>query len=465
MRSRHLRLVPAAALAAAALCAEAAAVDAIALQDAFVKAVERVAPAVVHIRVETVMGGRRRVPVDPFEYFFGPRSEPRRKSEGFGSGVIVSPDGLVITNHHVAGEADRVEVKLTDGRTLPARRVGTDAKTDLCLLRIAGEDYTAATLGISEDIKVGQWALAIGNPFGLDNTVTLGIISARGRQGFTGGRGYEDFIQTDAAINPGNSGGPLVNIAGEIIGINTMIFSRSGGNMGVGFAIPSDLVKVITDRLLKEGRVVRSWLGVHIQDVTSDIARAFRLDEVKGAVVTEVYPESPAGRAGFRRGDVVMAVDGEEVTTAGDLRNSVAHTPVGTEVSVEVLRDGKMLTLTTRLERHPSEPAIAPEREETRRPETSEKIGVDLVAVNPRIARQLGLAEAKGLVVVDVRPGGLAEGAGLKSYDVILEANRKPLKTVRDFGKALVGLEPGEELLLLVRDREGTRFVVIRPRK
>jgi len=463
MRDRFLRILPAAALALAALTAEAAAVDAMALQDAFVKAVERVAPAVVHIRVETVMGGRR-VPVDPFEYFFGPRSEPRRKSEGFGSGVIVSPDGLVITNHHVAGEADRVEVKLPDGRTLPARRVGTDAKTDLCLLRIGGEGYAAADLGRSEDIKVGQWALAIGNPFGLDNTVTLGIISARGRQGFMEGGGYEDFIQTDAAINPGNSGGPLVNISGEIIGINTMIFSRSGGNMGVGFAIPSDLVKVIKDRLLAEGRVVRSWLGVGIQDVTSDLARAFRLDEVKGAVVTEVYPDSPAGKAGFRRGDVITAVDGEAVTTAGDLRNSVAHTPVGTEVSVEVLRDGRTRTLTARLERHPSEPAMAPERDDARRPETSEKIGVDLVEVNPRIARQLGLAEAKGLVVVDVRPGGLAEGAGLKSYDVILEANRKPLKTVRDFGKALRDLGPGKELLLLVRDRKGTRFVVIRPR-
>jgi serine protease Do len=377
----------------------------------------------------------------------------------------VSPDGLVITNHHVAGEADRIEVKLADGRTLPAKRVGTDPKTDLCLLRIAGDDYVAAELGESDRLKVGQWALAIGNPFGLDNTVTLGIISARGRDGFTGGRGYEDFLQTDAAINPGNSGGPLVNIDGEVIGINTMIFSRSGGSMGVGFAIPSDLVRTIMDRLLEKGRVVRSWLGIGIQDVTSDLARAFRLDEVKGAVVTEVYPGSPAARSGFRRGDVVTAIEGEEVATRGDLRNRVAHTPVGTSISVEVLRDGEKRTLNARLERHPSEPTVMPEREKAPAPQTSEKIGIDLVEVTPRVARQLRLDRAKGLVVVGVRPGGLAESAGLKSYDVILEANRKTLKTVRDFGKALSALGPDEELLLLVRDSEGVRFVVIRPRK
>ncbi|MHC5053453.1 MAG: Do family serine endopeptidase [Planctomycetota bacterium] len=464
MRRRYLQSMAAGILAATILAGRAGAVDARALEGAFVKAVERVAPAVVHIRVEMVVGGRR-MPADPFEYFFGPRSEPRRKSEGFGSGVIVSRDGLVITNHHVAGEADRIEVKLADGRTLPAERVGTDPKTDLCLLRIAGEGHAFAEFGRSEELKVGQWALAIGNPFGLSDTVTLGIVSARGRHGFMGGGGYEDFIQTDAAINPGNSGGPLVNIDGEIIGINTMIFSRSGGNMGVGFAIPSDLVTVIMDRLLKEGRVVRSWLGVGIQNVTSDLARAFRLDEVKGALVTEVYPESPASRAGFRRGDVVMAVDGEAVTAAGDLRNRVAHTPVGTEVAVEVLRDGGRRTLKARLERHPSEPDVAPEREEAGRPQTSEKIGIDLVEVTPRIARQLRLDKAKGLAVVGVRPGGLAEAAGLKLYDVILEANRRPLKTVRDFGKALGALEPGGELLLLVRDREGVRFVVLRPRK
>ena len=465
MRSRYPRGISAAVVAATMLAGEALAVDARGLEGAFVKAVERVAPAVVHIRVETVVDGRRRGPVDPFEYFFRPRSEPRQRSEGFGSGVIVGPDGLVITNHHVAGEADRIEVKLADGRTLPAKRVGTDPKTDLCLLRIAGEDFPAATLGKSDGLKVGQWALAIGNPFGLANTVTLGIVSARGRHGFMGGGGYEDFIQTDAAINPGNSGGPLVNIDGEIIGINTMIYSRSGGNMGVGFAIPSDLVRVIMDRLLKEGRVVRSWLGVGIQDVTSDLARAFRLDEVKGAVVTEVYPDSPAVGAGFRRGDVVITIDGEAVSTAGDLRNRVAHTRAGTEISVEVLRDGGRRTLKVRLERHPSEPEVAPEREETSPPETSEKLGIDLVEVTPRIARQLRLEKAKGLVVVGVRPGGLAEGAGLKLYDVILEANRKSLETVRGFGKALQSLDPGDELLLLVRDREGVRFVVIRPRK
>ena len=464
MRSLSLRLALALAVAATFLAAEAGAVDARALEGAFVKAVERVAPAVVHIRVETAASGRG-APADPFEYFFGPRREPRRRSEGFGSGVIVSRDGLVITNHHVAGEATRIEVKLADGRTLPARRVGTDAKTDLCLLRISGEGFTAASLGRSEELKVGQWALAIGNPFGLSDTVTLGIVSARGRHGFMGGGGYEDFIQTDAAINPGNSGGPLVNINGEIIGINTMIFSRSGGNMGVGFAIPSDLVRTIMDRLLADGRVVRSWLGVGIQDVTSDLARVFRLDEVKGAVVTEVYPDSPAGRAGFRRGDVVASLAGEKVTSAGDLRNRVAHTRVGTTVTVVVLRDGEKRTLTARLERHPSEPEVAPEREGAEAPETSEKIGIDLVELSPRIARQLRLEERSGLVVVRVRPGGLAEAAGLKLHDVILEANRRPLRTVRDFGGALTSLEPGGELLLLVRDREGVRFVVIRPRK
>jgi serine protease Do len=461
-QSRHLIL--AATLAVSMLAGKAAALDARGLESAFVEAVESVAPAVVHIKVEKIVGGRRTL-TDPMEFFFRRRAEPRRRTEGFGSGVIISDDGLVITNHHVAGDADRIEVKLADGRTLPATRVGTDMKTDLCLLRIVGDNLPSASFGDSDKLKVGQWALAIGNPFGLDNTVTLGIISARGRHGFMGDRGYEDFIQTDAAINTGNSGGPLVNIDGEIIGINTVIISPSGGNIGVGFAIPSDLVKLIKDRLLADGRVVRSWLGVNIQDVTSDLARAFRLEEVRGAVVTEVYPDSPAARAGFRRGDVVMTIDGREVASKGDLRNRVAHTPVGTEIEVEVLRDGGTRTLTASLERHPSEPAEAPERETIARPQTSEKVGIDLVEVTPHIARRLGLEKAKGLVVVGVRRGGLAEGAGLKAYDIILEANRKSLKTVRDFGKELASTKSGEELLLLVRDVKGIRFVVIRPRK
>ncbi len=463
--------------------ARALSIDASGLETAFVKAAERAGPAVVHISAVKeggiVRAPRSQFPTNPFggstdpfelfEFFNRPRYYRRGPAQGFGSGVIVSEDGVIITNHHVAGEADRITVRLADGREYVAERVGTDPKTEICVLRIEGRGHPYAELADHDKVKVGQWALAIGNPFGLDHTVTLGIVSALGRrQGIVGRGGYEDFIQTDAAINPGNSGGPLVNTSGEVIGINTAIYSRSGGYMGVGFAVPSNLVKLVMERILKHGRVTRSWLGIGIQDVTPELAPALGLAKPGGVLVTHVVDGSPAGRAGLRRRDVVLTIDGREVAGAGDLRNRVAHLPPGTAVKVGIIRGGEKRTLKAKLERHPDEgdaPGTVPAEEPPEETQGAGAIGVRLTPVTATVARRLGLDSDAGLLVVGVRAGSPAAKAGLRPNDVIREAGDRTVKTLEDFEAARAPFDRGEPLLLLVANAEGARYVAVKPRK
>jgi len=479
--SRAATLIAGAVLSTALVSTGAGALslDAKALEGAFVEAAERAGPAVVHIRAEKA-GRVSMAPVDMRDMLLGRRRLYRQQPvQGVGSGVIVSPDGVILTNHHVAGDADRIIVTLADGREFSAKRVGTDAKTEVCVLRIDGGGHPYAELADSDKVKVGQWALAIGNPFRLNRSVTLGIISALGRrQGIVDVEGaYQDFIQTDAAINPGNSGGPLVNISGEVMGINTAIYSHTGGYMGVGFAIPSNLAKVVMKRILKHGRVVRSWLGVGIQDVDADLAKALGLAKPEGVLITEVRPGSPASKKSFRRGDVILTLDGRKVEGAGDLRNRVAHSPVGSEVKIGYLRDGKKRTVKVRLEKHiaeredvPEAPVKPPERADApEAPEPSGKIGVTLRRLTPDLARGLALKGATGLLVVSVRPGSPAQAAGLRISDVVIEAGGGKVDSLADFQSARRVFDEGKPLLLLVGRHEGTeyaaRYVVVRPRQ
>lgn len=439
------------------------------MQEAFVEAAKRISPAVVHIKVEKEVGGRANDPFDLFgdEFFrrFFRFRAPRYRARGQGSGVIVDPTGVILTNNHVVGGADKVTVKLADGRELQAEPIGTDWKSDVAAIRIRGGPFPSAAFGDSDKLRVGEWVLAVGNPFGLDRTVTAGIVSAHGRAN-VGIAEYEDFIQTDAPINPGNSGGPLVNLKGEMVGINTAIFSRSGGYMGIGFAIPLNMAKVILEKLRAEGRVQRALLGVGIQDLTPALAEALGLPETSGAIVTEVMPGLPAERAGFRRGDVIVELDGRPVAGRSDLRNRIALSPVGRPVDIALLRDGRRLALRPTLDELPSEKARGPAGDFWRGPEPErggeEKIGLSLRPVTPALARRLGYPERGGLLVMGVVPGSPAEEAGLRPRDLVMEAGGRRVGTLEDFAEIVLSAPRGRPLALLVRGPEGFRFLALK---
>lgn len=437
------------------------------IEDAVVEAVAAVRPAVVHISVaRTVNVTTSPLEWDPFGGLFGRRYQMPHRSEGMGSGVIVSPDGYIITNHHVVGSADEIEVMLYDGRVLPAKLVGTDQLTDVAVIKIGGKGHPHAEFADSDDLRVGQFAIAIGNPFGLDHTVTLGIVSARGRRGIVGAGGsYEDFIQTDVAINPGNSGGPLVDLEGKVIGINSAIFSRSGGYQGIGFAIPANLAKTIMDRLVKVGYVERAWLGVVLQDMTADLAAFWETPRSGGALIAQVIRGSPAARAGLQVDDVVVSVAGKRVRNSGDLRNRVAHTPVGETIEIEYVRDGRRRTAHPKLAAHPAHRPVHPPATREAEDEdhlSSGRIGIKVRPITRREARELGYPDADGLIMTRVYPDGSAAEAGLVRGEVILRVNRKPVNSYEDFGRVLKGRKPGEPLLFLVRNRMGARYVVLK---
>lgn len=444
-----------------------------ATEKAFVEISKRVVPAVVNISTTKITKGLEQSPFAPFfqdpffrrffgdEFFRDHEMPKRRREQSLGSGVVVSEDGYIITNNHVIAGADEIKVTLSDRRDFVGKLVGADPKTDIAVIKIKENDLPTIVWGDSDKIHVGEFVLAIGNPFGLNSTVTSGIISAKGRAN-VGIADYEDFIQTDAAINPGNSGGALVNIRGEIIGINTAIFTRSGGYMGIGFAVPTNMARSVMDSLVKEGRVTRGWLGVYIQDITPDLARQFKLSVNQGALVSDIIEGSPAEKAGFERGDVIVQYNGKEVENTGHLRNMVAQTAVSKVVDVKVIRDGREKALKVTIAELPAEVAKG-ERDEGGKVEGIFE-GVTVQNLTPEYRERLDIPDKiKGIVVTEVETASPAEESGLKAGDVILEINKKATKTVNDFNKILNDITKGEGVLVLVYREGMTLFMTLSP--
>ena len=392
---------------------------------------------------------------DFFYRFFGNNMLRSFKQRGLGSGFIIDAEGYILTNNHVVEQADKIEVTLQDGRSFTATTVGHDPKTDLALIKIkADEDLKPLPLGDSEKSEVGDWVVAVGSPFGLGNTVTAGIISAKYRQ--IGAGAYDDFIQTDASINPGNSGGPLLNTRGEVIGINTAIFSRSGGNIGIGFAVPVNIAKDLLPQL-KKGKIVRGWLGVHIQAVTPSLRDKLDLDTVEGALVSQVIPDSPADKAGLKRGDVIISFDGMAIEEMHDLPYLVSKTDVGRKVAVVIERDGRQKTIEVKIGKLEDEQQPPAENSEADMPK--KQLGMALREVTPEMADQYNLAVTSGIVILQVEPGSPASEAGLRPGDIIVEADRKPVKDLTAFLDKVHRTDKGESLLLLI-NREGSTYFI-----
>ena len=448
------------------------------LTSSFAPVVKRVAPSVVN--VFTTKTVRNQSPEmmpffdDPFfRRFFGepfggeqPRRQPRKfKERSLGSGVIVSKDGYILTNNHVVDGADEVKVSLAkDKKEYTAKIAGRDPKTDIAILKIDARDLPFVTFADSDKIEVGDVVLALGNPFGIGQTVTMGIVSAVGRGGMHI-EDYEDFIQTDAAINPGNSGGPLIDAEGRLIGINTAILSRSGGNQGIGFAIPANLARNVMENLINNGHVVRSYLGVHIQDVTPALAEEFNLKSASGVVVTDVAPKSPAEKGGFKSGDVITEFNGKPVQDSRHLKLTVAQTAPGTTVSVKVLRDSKPRTIEVAVNELPGDEIAGSSHHLKKGDEegaSSDSLnGVAVADLDSATRRQLHLpANVKGALVTEVAPDSAAYEAGLRSGDVIQEINRKPVTNSEDAVRLTDGLKD-KKMLLHVWSQGGSRFVVV----
>ncbi|MBI4691757.1 MAG: DegQ family serine endoprotease [Nitrospirae bacterium] len=432
---------------------------------AFSEIANTVSPAVVNISTTKIV--KRDVPSffeDPFFNFFDPFHEfgfPKKwKEQSLGSGVIVSSDGYIITNNHVVERSEDIKVILYDKRSFAGKVVGADPKTDIAVVKINARDLPTTVWGDSDKLQVGEFVLAIGNPFGLSHTVTMGIISAVGRVS-VGITDYEDFIQTDAAINPGNSGGPLVDIKGNVIGINTAIFSKTGGYQGIGFAVPSNLARSMMDQLVKYGKVTRGWLGVSIQRLTPELSQKFGLADSKGALIGDVVKAGPAEKSGIMRGDVILEYNGKKVTDADSLRNAVAQTKAGTQVTVKLLRGGKEYRLNVTIAEYPKEPgeaAIESEHEDAQREALA---GLEVIELTKEIAQQLGLnGDEKGVVVIRVEPGSAAEEAKIKKGDVIQEIDHKKVNTLNDFNRIASNLKAGETVLLFV-NRGGQRFYAV----
>ncbi len=394
-----------------------------------------------------------------FRRFFGETPEEQMKQTSLGSGVVVSEDGYILTNNHVVADAEEILVIFSNKEKYEAKIIGRDPKTDLALIKITVErPIPAARLGDSDRLRVGDWVVAIGNPFGLGSTVTAGIVSAKGR--IIGAGPYDNFIQTDASINPGNSGGPLFNLEGEVIGINTAIFTQRGGNVGIGFAIPINMAKSVMSQLKEKGKVIRGWLGVVIQMITPEIKEKFGLKTQEGALVGEVTKGSPAEKGGLKRGDVIVSFDGKKVREMTGLPPMVAATPVGKKVEIIAIREGKEERLTVKVGEL-KETRVAAEAI----PEIEESFGLSVQELTPEIAESLSLKGEKGVVVSGVTSGSPASEAGLQRGDLIQEIENEPVENVDDYKRIMRESASKKQILMVIRHRGHTRYVVLKKEK
>ncbi len=418
----------------------------------------KVMPAVVSI-ASTVMVRDQAFTDDALPFGLS-KEPPTRRQYGQGSGVIVSPDGYIVTNNHVVADAVDVEVLLADRRQYKGRVVATDPKTDVAVVRIRATNLQYAAWGDSSRLAVGDFVLAIGNPLGLSRTVTFGIVSAVGRAD-VGVADFEDFIQTDAPINPGNSGGALVNIKGEVVGINTAIASPTTGSVGVGFAIPSNMVRAAMQSLIKTGRVVRGFLGASTQDVSPPLGKIFRLPDVKGAIITDLQGKGSAERAGLKRGDVVVRFDGHDVMDSGHLRNLVGQSSIGSKHRLELIREGKLYQAELVIQEAPRERAKTNQVISNAATTVHPLSGVAFDEVTPMLARQMDLPINKGVVVTDLEEGSLADAAGLQPGDVVLELNRQQVSNFATFQRLADPLRPTDRALLLVNRQGNVMYIPV----
>ena len=441
---------------------------------AFAAVTKTVTPAVVHIKVtkQHVMTGNTpnmnglqgQIPEELLRRFFGdqmpnfqaPGPQQMPSMVGEGSGFLISKDGFILTNNHVVGGANRLEVTLSDGRKLEAKLVGTDDRTDVAIIKVEGKDFPVLPMGDSEAMEVGEWVLAVGSPFGLTGTVTSGIVSAKERDGM-GITDYEDFIQTDAAINPGNSGGPLVNLQGQAIGINTAIVSRSGGYNGIGFAIPMNMAKQVCEQLMEHGSVTRGYVGVMIQALTPELAKSFGLENVSGALIGDVTGDGPAAAAGLQRGDVIVSLDGQPVKDIASFRNHVAMLKPDTKVTLEVVRAGEHKEFTLHVGKLPETSTVSNNGQES----ADSSWGLNVQSLNEQLAEQLGADVTKGVVVTGVQPASAAAAAGLRPGMIITEVNRKPVSNAKDFDAAIKAEDDANSLLLLVQAGGRSQYLVL----
>lgn len=444
------------------------------LDDSFVQVAEKVTPAVVNISsTKKEVSSTGGADMDqffknhPFKEFFGDEFFKKFKKgpgegrgdmrpQGMGSGVIVSPEGLILTNSHVVKDADEIKVNLSDKRSFNAKVIGADPESDIALIKIEATGLPIAELGDSNKLRVGEIVFAIGNPFGLNRTVTSGIVSATGRTN-VGIIDYEDFIQTDAAINPGNSGGPLVDIEGKVIGINTAIASRSGGYQGIGFAIPSNSAKLIMDDLQKGGKVRRGLLGVNIQDLNDSLAKSFGRNDSEGALVSQVIEGSPAEKAGIKSGDIILKFNGKPVSGAAQLKNLVGREKPGSDAKLSIYRDKKMMDLTVKIAER-TQKAIA-SATQTPAGETSNELGLEIEKVPAAIASKLDLKEGEGILVKDLSSDGAGAKIGLIAGDVILEVDGVSVNDIETFNKAVISAKSNKIIRLKVQRNKGKIFL------
>ncbi len=393
--------------------------------------------------------------------FFEQMPQREQKQRGLGSGFIIDREGYVLTNNHVVDGADEIKVTLHDEKQYDATVIGRDEKTDIALIKLKEPkgDLPFAELGDSDALEIGEWVLAIGNPFGLQETVTQGIVSAKWRK--IGQGPYDDFIQTDASINPGNSGGPLFNLSGKVVGLNTAIFSPSGGNVGIGFAIPINIAKNIVPQLKGKGKVVRGWLGVVVQKVTPELAKSFGISQGRGALVADVDKEGPAAKAGIAPGDIITDYDGKEIKEMDELPMLVAQTEIGKTVEVSVLRDGKKKNHSVKI----AELKDGKGREQAQAQEPQKNFGIAVREITPEMAQRHGLAKKDGVVITQIEPGTEADEAGLRSGDIIEEINRASIRSLEDYNRALGKIKAGDNILFLLRRGDNAIWIVLKQGK